>query len=357
MEKLRACRSRIAVAFLALTLATAPVAAESFHLSVDVPTDRDGVSLLPSEIFRNDGNLYESTLELPGGTPVSAMQRLEDGGWLLTVGAPASLGGKEFEPRDVIRTDGNLYSLFLDGSAAGIPAEVAVDALFLDGGDGGDLILSLDAPALLDGAWYEPADLARWSGSVFLPHLDASALPTPIPPGTNVIGAARRGGVTVLAFDVPVTFPAGTFLPGELVAWDGTSFVPFASDPTWPPGSALDALSFPPPPGGIGASLGLQRADDGDLILSWTASCSAGAEDMAIYEGQMGNWYSHRRIDCSDDGAPGTETITPSPTDTYYLAVPHNANDEGSYGVDSLGVERPPAFLACRPTQTLGTCS
>ena len=53
------------------------------------------------------------------------------------------------------------------------------------------------------------------------------------------------------------------------------------------------------------------------------------------------------RIDCTDDGGDLTEEITPAPNDRYYLVVPHNPNDEGSYGTDAAAAERPAGGAVC----------
>jgi hypothetical protein len=94
----------------------------------------------------------------------------------------------------------------------------------------------------------------------------------------------------------------------------------------------------------------------GDLILSWSPSCSDGAEDYGIYEGQIGDWDSHVAIDCSDLGADFTEQVTPSPGDRYYLVVPNNVDNDGSYGMGSNDVERPAGTPSCRSSQHLEPC-
>lgn len=92
------------------------------------------------------------------------------------------------------------------------------------------------------------------------------------------------------------------------------------------------------------------------ITLSWSASCSAAASDYGIHEGMLGNWYSHTRIDCADDGGDRTEQVSTSPGNAYYLLVPHNAADEGSYGTGSSGIERPGGTTMCRPSQWIGPC-
>ena len=93
-----------------------------------------------------------------------------------------------------------------------------------------------------------------------------------------------------------------------------------------------------------------------DLVLSWQPSCGASAQNYAIYEGLIGSWYSHGRIDCSDAGGDRTEEITPDTGDRYYLVVPLDATDEGSYGTATLTGERPTGISTCRPSQDTGSC-
>ncbi len=59
---------------------------------------------------------------------------------------------------------------------------------------------------------------------------------------------------------------------------------------------------------------------------------------------------------CSTQNATSF-TLTPSGGNRYYLVVARNATNEGSYGTDSNGVERPPAIgiLACLP-QVIAVC-
>jgi len=111
-------------------------------------------------------------------------------------------------------------------------------------------------------------------------------------------------------------------------------------------------------PGSVGGSLMVTKSlvTEGDLTLTWGASCSAGASDYAIYEGTIGDFASHVWRDCSDDGGDRTEEITPSPGNQYYLIVPMDAVSEGSYGQSSIGSELPRAPVPCRVQQQLGPC-
>ena len=92
------------------------------------------------------------------------------------------------------------------------------------------------------------------------------------------------------------------------------------------------------------------------IIVSWAPSCSMGAANYAIYEGTIGDWYSHSPMICSDVGNDFAEEIDPSEGDRYYLLVPINPDDEGSYGRDSAQFERPVGSGACVSTQATTGC-
>ena len=348
----------VVVGLVASGLSMAPAEAASFYVAPDVPTDLGGTTYLPWEIVRNDSGAYSSLPLLPDGTPVDALHPMDEGDWLLSVEWPTDLGGTTYDPRDVVRFDGASYALFFDGDANGVPGSSNVDAAFLDGGDAGDLILSFDVPTTIGGSTYEPADLVRFSGGAFSLFFDASAASPAVPATSNVTGADQRGALTILTFDIPTTLGASTFLPGELVSWDGTSFASFYSDPSWLLSSIANGLAFLGNPGSVPVTITVDKSalTPGDLTISWAPSCSSGAEDYGIYEGQVGSWYSHTQIDCSDDGGDFTEEITPSAGNRYYLVVPRNPNDEGSYGTDSLGMERPAGSSVCITSQALAPC-
>jgi photosystem II stability/assembly factor-like uncharacterized protein len=103
-----------------------------------------------------------------------------------------------------------------------------------------------------------------------------------------------------------------------------------------------------------GVPLTMTRLGNGDLTLSWDASCLSNDDDFAIYEGLLGDFTSHVPLFCSTGGET-SKTLTPSSGDRYYLVVPRNFDREGSYGVESGGAERPPSVSACL-TQQFGAC-
>lgn len=273
------------------------------------------------------------------------------------------------QPRDVIRFDGpsGTYSVFFCGSGAGIPLASNVDAVHIVGGDAGALALSFDVPTTIAGTTYDPADLLLFrrvgpacGNWVFVALLfDASAAGIGIPTTSNLIGSDTCANTLVLSFDVPTNVgPPGvvTYLPGQLVAWDGVGFALYEPLAGWPISSEVDGVATGGNPGQVPATLKVNKSGvPGNLVLVWTPSCSQGATDYGIYEGVLGTWYSHTQIDCDDAGFDFSEEVTPGAGNRYYLAVPHNACAEGSYG-QKTGSERPVGTAVCAGPQIVTTC-
>jgi len=100
--------------------------------------------------------------------------------------------------------------------------------------------------------------------------------------------------------------------------------------------------------------LTVSRGAGGNITLAWGASCHPTDSDYAIYEGALGQFYSHTQRFCTTSGAT-TKTFAASPGGTYYLVVPLSPSREGSYGEASSGLERPQGAAACAP-QTIHVC-
>ncbi len=108
------------------------------------------------------------------------------------------------------------------------------------------------------------------------------------------------------------------------------------------------------PDGSGGPPLSVARAAGGAVIVAWGASCLASDTDYEVYEGWLADCSSHLPVACSTGGASSL-TFIPQPGDRYFLAVPRNGSREGSYGLRSGGLERPPSTAACVPQQ-IGGC-
>lgn len=358
---------RLLTLLVVLGIAGSPALAISFYETNDVPTDLAGVTYLPWDVLRNDSGMYSFITSLPMNTQVDSLHAMCSGDWLVSVETPTELppaGGAYFDPRDVVQWDGGaVYSLFFDGGAIGIPAGSNVDAAFLRGGDNSPLILSFDVPTdltAMGGGIYDPADLVEFQHAMPGPagwalvglFFDASAPATPVPQSDNVTGADVRGLDTVMTFDVPTTLGLPTYLPGTMVSWTGLSFANYYTYAAWPASSRHDSFAFLADPGTVPPTITMGKSTlvIGDVHVNHLPSTSAGVDDYALYEGTLLSWYSHSPKTCNY--ISGTD-FTPQAADSYYLVVPINANDEGSYGTNSSGTERPQGTGACRPTQAL----
>ncbi|NJN64380.1 MAG: hypothetical protein HC882_05490 [Acidobacteria bacterium] len=292
----------------------------------------------------------------PGAARIDALAR-RPGDWLFSLESATRSGGTLYDPRDVIRYDGAAYSLFLGGAAQGIPSTANVDAIAIRGA-GGTLLLSVDAPATIGGIDVEAADVLRYSGGVFTLLFDASAHSVPIPRGVNVSGLDETEGGLLVSFDVPITLGGFTYLPGDVVRVldQGFSLARRGTANGWAIRHEIAGFSLPSDPGDVD-DLRVVKGAGGVLRFEWDASCSLWAADYAVYGGRLGDFASHRPIVCTDAGGDRRENYTPpSLQSEYFLIVPLSAANEGSYGQDSAGAERPRGVATCRAAQGLPVC-
>lgn len=361
---------------IVLALATPVVLAQpapspTIYFVPDVPTDdpsgASATTFLPWNVVRYRAGTYAVALSLPPNTFLDAVHRMDRRGrWLLSVEVPTELppgSGIVFQPEDVILYDASApvpgYSMFLDGSAAGIPPGSNLESVFLVGGDSGDPVIGFDVPTVFGGTTYDPADLVRLSAGGIVLYFDASASGGGVATSSNVTDAcqaASSSGPALLAFalDVPTDLAsplgAGTYLPGQIVSWNGSDYGLYTNLAPWPTSSLVHALSCGGNPGRVYDKsvypfpIQVDRSAfvAGNIVISWSASCSQGAEDYGIYEGRIGSWYSHTQKVCTDAGSDLREEITPQAADSYYLVVPQTSLEEGSYGRNFVRTQAPP---------------
>ncbi len=164
------------------------------------------------------------------------------------------------------------------------------------------------------------------------------------------------GGVTILCDD---TNGDGIVDVSVCTSWDTSSVnacsgvqgaIPLSFSKCW-----CGRVNVGIPSGGGGSVDGLTmgRTGPGTLTLSWAPSCDGGDTDYEVYEGDLGNFSSHRSVLCSSGGTRSASVPEP-PGSVYYLAVPRSTAFEGSYGRATSG-QRPAAGSACFP-QHLSAC-
>ena len=291
-----------------LTVTSVVWAAKPVFITPDVPTDESlgGTTILPDEVLKYTGVsfLLQGLGVLPANTHLDGIHKLDKlGDWLFSVESATDFPTFTAEARDVVRytSSTGTYSLFFCGASVvdPVPAGSNVDAVYLDGHDGSDLIVSFDVHSTIPaaGMTFEPADLVRYT-------------------------------------------PTGGW-PGNL-------------------SSQIDGLSCLSNPGRVPTTIMVKKsATPGNIEITWSASC-ADAEDYAIYEGVLPSFYSHTLKLCTDTGGDFVEDFTPtapSGTSRYYLVVPQNPKEgEGSYGLGSAPAERPVGSAVCVATQLLTPC-
>ncbi len=149
--------------------------------------------------------------------------------------------------------------------------------------------------------------------------------------------------VTYVCFEAPSPSACGLNAAGVQSC---DECVPPAPSGVVPAGDALPEMP-----------LTLSKFPAGWVRLNWDASCLASDSDYAVYEGLLGDFASHVPATESSCSTAGMLTLTfmPSGGDRYYLVVPQGSMREGSYGINSDGVPRPPSQAPCLE-QLVGDC-
>ena len=118
-------------------------------------------------------------------------------------------------------------------------------------------------------------------------------------------------------------------------------------------------LSATTPGGGIPGAIAnvLYVSKSGtNLLLQWSLPPTCAPTNTGIYRGDIGSYYSHNSLDCIDDLNDNQEVVPSDTGSYYYLVVARTDVDEGSYGTDSGGIQRPRGGTYCVPNQNTGPC-
>jgi hypothetical protein len=234
---------RIAACVGALLSATPVLGTESTTLffTSDVPTNLSAVDYTPNQIVRLGGGVYSLALAMPAEAEIAALHKRTDGSWIFSPASAVTLGGVDYEARDVVSYNGTSFAMVFDGSSAGVPPDARIDALWMNAG--GDLVMSFDVPATVGTVQTTPGDLVIYAGGSFSLLWDAES--AGVPSSTNLTGAHEdAAGNVIMSLDVPTNLMGNEFLPGSLVSWDGSGFSTYSTNPGWPAGSDVRDFSL-----------------------------------------------------------------------------------------------------------------
>lgn len=163
----------------------------------------------------------------------------------------------------------------------------------------------------------------------------------------------------------PVILNAGDYYIGfyDLVADTSATYLEdfdsSRSGDSWWQGSSTDPATYAPFTSSSGTWMIRGHGggvNPGSVVLTWDLPCNDAqvpGQDYAVYRGTMGNWTDLTSLTCTT-GRQTTWLIESPPVNSYWVVVPQNSANEGSYGQSSMG-ERPQALSACKP-QAIGVC-
>jgi len=148
---------------------------EELRYSPDVTVTRATQTVQDHDVASDDLSGVVTLLSLgvvPASTDIDAYHRL-DTDELVSFDTTVDLpGGTVASGGDIVRFDGSVYTIEFDSQVNGVPLGVDVDAVSLIEGD---LLLSFDVAVELDGVTFHDEDLARFDGFVFSLFFDGSS--------------------------------------------------------------------------------------------------------------------------------------------------------------------------------------
>jgi hypothetical protein len=200
-------------------------------LSTDVAVEHAGTAM-PDEAVAIASHAGLTPIDVGPLSPevdITAAHYRGNGEILFSIGSAARLSDTPFIPGDVIRWDGSSHTLVFDGTTID-PVGPEIDAL---GSDGQDLILSFDTGVLLDGTAYADEDLVRLSAGSFSLYFDGSA--AGVPATLDVDGAELlEDGTLLLSLDGSGVIAGVTFSDEDILALDANSHWSLVCAPaTW----------------------------------------------------------------------------------------------------------------------------
>ncbi|MEJ8569434.1 hypothetical protein [Elongatibacter sediminis] len=205
-------------------LAAGPVSAqvESVQVSADITLALASVTTADHDPARDNlaGNVTLQDIgTIPAAADLTLYHVLGNGDRLLGFDTTVELpGAVRASPSDVVRYDGNAYSLEWDGSAAGVPSGARLDALSVDGA--GKLLLSFDIAVALPGLTVMDEDVVLVDGASYLMFFDGSLDLVPEAANLDALHFAPDSGSIYVSFDIAGEVGGMVFSDEDLLQLD-----------------------------------------------------------------------------------------------------------------------------------------
>lgn len=163
--------------------------------SVDIPISLNEVTYTERDVILYDGTNFSKLLDgpaigIPEGARIDATTVLSDGTLILSLDIPVSLGGIDFKANDLIIYDGSSFDAYFSGSDNGIPYAANLDGVWVS--PSGDILLSLDIPCSLDGLEVKDKDIIKWSEGSFSLYFNGSLAGLPAGCGVNALSSGIK---------------------------------------------------------------------------------------------------------------------------------------------------------------------
>ncbi len=145
--------------------------------SVDVPISLSEVTYTERDLILYDGSSFSKVLDgvavgIPNGARIDAGTVLSDGSMVFSLDIPVTLGGTSFKANDLIKYDGSSFDLYFSGSDNGIPENANIEGVWVS--LEGEILFSLDIPCSLNGLEVKDKDIIKWSEGSFSLYFDGT---------------------------------------------------------------------------------------------------------------------------------------------------------------------------------------
>lgn len=160
--------------------------------SVDIPISLNGVAYTERDLILYDGTNFSKLLDgsaigIPEGARIDAATVLSGGNIVFSSDIPVSLEGISFKANDLIVYDGSSSSIYFSGSGSGIPESANIDGVWVN--LEGEILFSLDIPCNLNGLEIKDKDIVKWSEGSFSLYFDGSLAGLPSNVDVNALSS------------------------------------------------------------------------------------------------------------------------------------------------------------------------